>query len=126
MQAGTQCIDVCELLAGETALQVFNDACRRFNTNICHNKLCFKLVENVFVDLAAGREVSEVVGQPAATAIEACTQLLYESLAWFLILLFCKHRYLSSPVGSLVGGESPKLSGWHHRRKNPGRDGCVL
>jgi hypothetical protein len=104
VQAGTQRIHVCKLLAGETALQVFNDACCRFDTNIRHNKLCLKLVENVFVDLPTGREVREIVGQPAVAAIEARTQLLHESLARLLILLFRKHRYLLSPVGSLVGG----------------------
>jgi hypothetical protein len=92
-----QRLDVLEFLASEALLQVFDDSSRRVDADVGHHEQRFEFLERVFVDLAARREVGEVVGQPAVAPVKACTQALDESLAFCGFFLLPKHCVYKIP-----------------------------
>jgi hypothetical protein len=70
-----------------------SDALGRVDAHVSHNEFGLEVIEHVLVDLAARREVGEVVGQPAVAAIDPGAQPLDKALPWRRAFLFCQHRY---------------------------------
>ena len=90
-QPRAQGLDIAELVAGQPLLEVGDDALAGLDPHVGHHEQRLEFLERVLVDLAARRQVREIVGQPAIAAVQPRAQAFEEPaflLRVRLLLLF--------------------------------------
>ena len=86
-QRRDQRVDVVEFLARHFLAQLFEDLLRGVDAHVGGQQARFEFVEHLGVDLAAGHEVGEVIGEPRARTIDLRAHARDETLlgGWALL-----------------------------------------
>ncbi len=90
-QAFLQGLDILQLLTCQPLVQVRNDLLGRIDADVRHDEETLEFLERVLVDLAARRQVREIVGKPAVSPVDARAQALDEAFLVLGLFLFPKH-----------------------------------
>ena len=95
-QSGLQGVEILQFLTRQTFLQAADDIVRRLYAHVCGNQPSLKLFQHVVINLAARREIGEIVSQPTVALIEARSQPFDETGAAFIggFLSFSEHDML--------------------------------